>query len=316
MNSYIGKELNLSHCKLIVFSEEVAVNGIEKSIYSLINNVQIRPSTNLVISKFDAYSYLDNSKPALENLTSRYYEIFPSSGTYTGFTFDATIGDFFNNLVSNNTESYAILGGLNTTNNNLKNIKDINLIKSNNTTISGKRDAENIGLAVFKKDYLVGELNAEETICFSTIKNSINSFLITIKNPIKEDDFLDITIYPKKSLKAKINIINNSPLIDVSCKFEGKISSMTSNSDLLSDTNLNIISKYVNSYLEFMFYNYLYKTSTEFKSDINGFGKFALSNYKTMKEQSNFDWLNNYKNSTFKLNFETKIQSGMLLTKT
>lgn len=30
MNSYIGKELNLSHCKLIVFSEEIAFIRIRK----------------------------------------------------------------------------------------------------------------------------------------------------------------------------------------------------------------------------------------------------------------------------------------------
>ena len=51
MNSYIGKELNLSHCKLVVFSEEVATNGISNEIYTLINDVQIRPSTNIIVSK-------------------------------------------------------------------------------------------------------------------------------------------------------------------------------------------------------------------------------------------------------------------------
>ena len=51
LNSYIGKELNLAHCSVIIFSEEFAKEGISTEIFSLINNEEVRPSTNLVISK-------------------------------------------------------------------------------------------------------------------------------------------------------------------------------------------------------------------------------------------------------------------------
>ena len=47
MNAHMGKELKFSHCKLIVFSEKLAEKGISEHIYTLINNVQIRPSTNI-----------------------------------------------------------------------------------------------------------------------------------------------------------------------------------------------------------------------------------------------------------------------------
>ena len=38
LNSYIGKEINLAHCSVVVFSEEIAKEGISSEIYSLINN--------------------------------------------------------------------------------------------------------------------------------------------------------------------------------------------------------------------------------------------------------------------------------------
>ena len=49
-------------------------NGIASEIYSLINNEDVRPTANLVISKSTAYEYLNNSKPNLEKLTTQYYE--------------------------------------------------------------------------------------------------------------------------------------------------------------------------------------------------------------------------------------------------
>lgn len=110
MNTYIGKKLNLSHCKVIVFSEEIAIDGIAEQIYTLMNDTQIRPSAYIVVSKCDAKYYIENSKPILENLITKYYDVFPSSSNYTSFTSNSTIGDFFNNLESQTINPTAILG--------------------------------------------------------------------------------------------------------------------------------------------------------------------------------------------------------------
>ena len=212
MNSYIGKELNLSHCKLVVFSEEVATNGISNEIYTLINDVQIRPSTNIIVSKTDAKYYIESSKPSLETLPTKYYEIFPNSSKYTGYTSNATIGDFFNGLICSTCEPYAILGG--TIDSNIDNLKDYSSsdplnagnVKSNETSIFGKRGAENIGLAVFKSDKLVGELNAMETVCFSLMRNNVNGFLITIPDPMDDESYIDLYLFPAKDTKGNVDI--------------------------------------------------------------------------------------------------------------
>lgn len=204
MNSYIGKELNLSHCKLIVFSEEVASEGISDAIYSLVNDVQIRPSTNIIISKTNAKHYIETSKPSLESLPTKYYEIFPNSTKYTGYTSNVTIGDFFNCLSSNTCEAYGILGGV--IDENIDNLAEYSSkdplnfgdIKSNETSISGQRGSENIGLAVFKADKLIGELNAIETICFTTLSNQVNGFLITIEDPTDKENYIDVYLFPNR----------------------------------------------------------------------------------------------------------------------
>ena len=112
MNTYIEKQLNFSHCKLIVFSESVATDGISEEIYTLMNNVQLRPTTNIVISKTDAKYYIENSTTNLEILPTKYYEVFPNSSKYTGYSSNSSLGEFFNALKSNTTEPSAILGGI------------------------------------------------------------------------------------------------------------------------------------------------------------------------------------------------------------
>lgn len=110
MNSYTGKQLNLSHCKVIVFSEELAYEGISDEIYTLINDTQIRPSSNIIVSKTNAKYYIEKTKPELESLLPKYYEIFTNSSGYTGFMPNATIGDFFNALNCDTCTPIAILG--------------------------------------------------------------------------------------------------------------------------------------------------------------------------------------------------------------
>lgn len=113
LNTYIGKELNLAHCSVFVISKEFAQDGISSEIYSLINNEEVRPSTNLVLSTCDAYDYLKNSNPNLERLTTKYYETFSITDRFTGYISNITIGNFYNTLASKDEEATAILGGLN-----------------------------------------------------------------------------------------------------------------------------------------------------------------------------------------------------------
>ena len=291
VNGYLGKQINMSHCKAIIFSEELAIEGISDEIYTLINDTQVRPSSNIVVSKCSAKYYIQQTKPQLENLISKYYEIFTNSSKYTGYMPDATIGDFFNSLICKTCEPYAILGGVNLgssqssqNSNEIDSQKDYT-IKANSSSIQGENGAENIGVAVFKDDKLVGELNALETISFLNIQNELDRFLVSVPDPLNTNNYLDIYLTPINTTDIEIDTSSQSPYIKIKCKFSGRIYSMTEDSKYLSPEVLESISNSCNSYLESIFSDYLYKTSKDLKSDINGlrqicFKKFFL--YRTI----------------------------------
>lgn len=322
MNSYVEKQLNFSHCKLIVFSEAVAAKGISEEIFTLMNNVQIRPSTNVVISKTDAKYYIENSSTNLEILPTTYYEFFPTSSKYTGYVGNSTLGDFFNSLNSTTAEPSAILGGTIYSNVNdikyyvPKNPQDYGNMKSNESAISGERISENLGLAVFKDERLVGELNCFETACFSIIENRVDSFLITINDPQNNEKYIDLVLYINQSPHKKVKVINNTPYILLNCEFEGRVYSAKREENYLNEDSLKEISNAASKYIELQMYNYLYKTSKKFKSDINGFGKYARSQFLTTQEFNNYNWPENYQNSFFKVNCNVSIKSGYLITET
>ena len=318
MNSYLARKIDLSHCRNIIFSEDIAKNGISNYIYTLMNDVQVRPTSNIIVTTCTAYDYIKNSIPSLETSITRYYDIFPNSGHYTGYVSNASIGNFYNALVCNSCEPYTILGGLSsqTSTGSQSNVSSDSNIIAGSSSISGTRATENIGMAAFKHDKLIGELDAIETVCFHVLKNNINSFLVSVPNPNDKTNNIDLLITPKKSTKIKVDIVNGSPYIKIDASFNAKIYSMDENSNYLNQDTLTAISNSCSNYMQNVLLNFLYKTSIEFKSDINGFGKYALSDFSTNIDFKNYDWRNSYVNSVFDVNVNTTVNSGFLLNKT
>lgn len=108
-NSYLGKEVNLSHCKVLVISEELASEGISEYLYTLTNSIEFRTDSSIIISKCDAKSYLEYSAPQLDKISARYYEIAPSSSEYTGYTENITLNEFFSAVTDSFSEAAAVL---------------------------------------------------------------------------------------------------------------------------------------------------------------------------------------------------------------
>lgn len=130
----------------------------------MVNNIQVRPDTSIVVSKCMAKDFIENSEPDLESSLSQYYEITPKSNEYTGYTDYATIGKFYNNLRSDRAEAYAILGGLNNgedTNNSKtpSNSEKDSSITAGETSFKDKPASESIGIAIFKGDKLIRRIN-------------------------------------------------------------------------------------------------------------------------------------------------------------
>ena len=113
LNVYVEKNINLSHCKVFVFSQELAEKGISSELTELMNNSQVRPTSNLIISKCSAREYVQNSTSSLEKILTKYYDIFPKGSRSTGYTANITIGNFYNNLLTKSSGNLAILGNLN-----------------------------------------------------------------------------------------------------------------------------------------------------------------------------------------------------------
>ena len=181
------------------------------------------------------------------------------------------------------------------------------------TPLKTPANIENLGLAVFYGDQLVGELNNLETACHLMITNKLKTCKVTIPSPFQPGSAIDLKLTYNNETHNDVSFINNSPYITSMIDLNAEILSMTKNSEYLEEENLKQIEQQANHYLESHISEYLYKTSKNYHSDIAGFGKYAVSHFATWNDWTDYNWLNNYRNSFFHVKVKTNIRASHLL---
>lgn len=317
INSHVSKKINLSHCKEIIISEELAKKGIEIYLDTLINNPNLTTDAEMLISKCSAKEYIENVNPVFEVLLPQYYTDINNISDYAAFSSNMNLATFYTLLKDSYFQPYANLGNIS------KNSKSANIQDSINANftagdyeIDDKNPIQNIGFVAFNKDKLVGEFTGLDSLCFLSIINELEESTLTIPSPFEENSYMDLCITSCKKSKCSVDLNGTTPTIHVNVFFTGFGQSMDDNTSYSDEESTKKIKKAAEDYMRENMENFLYKTSSEFNSDICGFGRFAVKHYLTMEDWQNANWLDNYKNCKFDVNVSFNIKAGNIFSET
>lgn len=318
INTYVDKKIDLSHCKLLLLSEEIARQGISPIIYTLVNKIEIRPDCNLIISEIPDDEFVGTDKPSIQELLPKYYDVTTNTKIESGYTQNITLTDFYTNLKCSACEGTAIWGTVRNPkmkkNNTSSQSIGIDKASENITSIKDEPIIEILGLSAFKDDKFVGNLSGIETVCHFILTNELDTCSISVPSPFEDGNTLDLFIALNQKPKTKVILTNGSPFVKTQISLVAKILSFNNSTSNLTSDLIKQVEESAQSYLTDQIYQYLYKTSTEFKSDISGFGKFARKNFVTLQDWDSYNWLSNYSSSTFQVDLDFSIKSGYLLT--
>lgn len=325
LNDYLSKEVTLRHCKVLVFSEELVSESIFPYLNSLFNDVDLRPTCSIFISRSDTTSFLTASGTHFQGLTAKSYELTSESIRYNGYIANSRLGTFFSSVHDTFSQGFATLVSVNNSD-TTKQVSDlvpsINAIGSNSnsnhlageSTVNLNQDsAEHLGIAVFKRGQFVGELTALETLCHLFVTNKLDEAHVAIPDPFQNDQYLDILLSSKRKTKNKVRIINGSPFIQVDIALEAKLLSINSKEDYSSEEITQLIEDYASRYFKQNTLEYLYTTAKIYQSDIAGFGSKAASHFLFWDDWLEYDWLNRYQDAFFQVNVDFQVHSSSFL---
>ena len=325
LNDYLSKEVTLRHCKVLVFSEELVSESIFPYLNSLFNDVDLRPTCSVFISRSDTTSFLTASGTHFQGLTAKSYELTSESIQYNGYIANSRLGTFFSSIHDTFSQGFATLVSVNNSDtiqqtsdlvpslNAIGTDFDANHLAGESTINRNQNSAEHLGIAVFQRGQFVGELTAIETLCHLFVTNHLREAHVSIPDPLQNDQYLDVLLSPRRKTKTKVKIVNGSPFIEVDIALEAKLLSINSKEDYSKDEITQLIEEYATRYFEQNTLEYLYTTAKIYQADIAGFGSKAASHFLFWEDWLEYDWLNRYQDSFFQVNVDFQVHSSSFL---
>lgn len=328
-NGFVGKRIELSHAIVIVFSKEIAEKGISQYMYGIARGRQYRPSIYIAVSRTSAEDYLNSINPIQEVDPSKYLESLYSNFRFTGYTSSTQFFNFYTAMTSSAMQPTAVLAGVGK-------FKSSDEFKSKLSAFDGKKkrtptggeykagdipkvgdmESEIMGLAVFNGDKMVGELDGEETRSYLMVTGKYDQSYIIIPDPLAHDKYILLRVAQSRKPQHKVTFENGKLKIAVEVKLEGDFVSIQSGNNYESSDKMPIIEAAVSKLISSNISTLLKRTSTDFNSDIVGFGKCFRKTFLTNSEWDAFDWLHKYKDSTFTVSVDYKIRRSGLLIRT
>ena len=328
-NNLVSKKIDLSHAKTMVFSREVATEGIEAYINAFPRIREIRPNIEIIVSRDSAEEYIKAATPILEINPAKYYELTYDTFSFTGFTESTDLHSFSWKAKSGYQSPVATLAGVSKFNNSNEIDSSASTYKEKGRPFPLEGDykagdlpkvgdikAEIMGLAVFNHGKMVGELDGEETMFHLMVGGNYEHSYVTIPDPLKNDTVVIADVFQSRKPVSKIRFDNGKPVIDVKVSLEANIYSIQSGIEYENPKNTIILEKAYEDFILKGIEKYLNRTAQEFHSDICGFGKIVKGRFLTWDEWEKFGWPNRYKDSRFTVNTDLKIRRTGLMVRT
>lgn len=282
MTTISPRKIYIAHLRVVVIGESLAKEGIADSLDFLTRDPEARNDFFIVIAKetkaIDTLKILTN----LEKVPSvRLFSALEVSEKQWAPTTAVKVDKLISDLVSEG--RHPILTGL-------KVIGDpkIGETKKNVETILSPADLQYSGLAVFRKDKLIGWLSNEEGKAYNYINDNVKSTAGSVICP----DGGKITLKVIRShTKIKGSVRDDRPRIDIEVMTEANVAEVQCHLDLRNVETIENVEKWADQRAEELINKTITRVQQDYKVDIFGFGEaIRRSNPKDWKKlKENWD---------------------------
>lgn len=267
----ISSKLYFGDTQVVVVSETIAKeDGLLVITNFFLKDAEPRETISLVISQESTAKQIIEKKGTSESINSyEIKEILHKDAKVTASTM--------------NTELYEVF--------NILNAKGVSaVVPSFHITINhGQSAAEANGIALFKKDKMLGYLTAEESKYYLFITNAINGGILTLKTSDKEYENVSLEIsdsktkrsysYDKKKIKITINISTKVFLAE-----------LAGQTKMVTEKEIKKVQKMAEDKIIQNSMDVIKKVQADFNSDIFGFGQIIYNDNPKLWKKLQGDW--------------------------
>ncbi len=307
-----SRHVSFIHAKWVIFSEELAREGVDGYIAGFERFRETRPSMSVAVVRGSAEKFITENKAYTGGNISKSVELLLSQSDKTGIFPKVKIVDFHTAIISSYRCPIALYAGINEFN------YESNGAKAGNTgrkgllpgevPRSGISKRELAGMSVFKGGKMVGYLDAYETAAYLMIVGKYKNGMISIPDKYSPEHNIVFDIHKSRPNKVKAYIKDGKPVIDLTIELETEIYSIQSQINYESLELTHDLESQINDHLLESIRHTINKTQKELKADIFGFGENMAGNFFTIEKWEAYDWLSKYPDAIINLSLDSKIR--------
>lgn len=299
MTTVSPRKIYLAHLRMLVIHEAVAKEGIGQVLDFMSRDHELRTDYFVVVAKGTSAANTLKISTHLESIPAN--QMFSSLKTSekawaptAAITLDKLIAD----IVSEG--KHPVVTGL-----RIKGEQGIGESKKNVEEIASPAQLQYSGLAVFKKDKLIGWLNEVESKGYNFINDNVKSTVGIVDCPEGGKASLEV-IRSKTKVKGKLE--NGKPRIDANIRIEANVGEVQCYMDLTKIKTMDELEKIGGEKVQTFVEETIRKVQNEYKVDIFGFGEvFHRSEPKYWKKVKN-EWDQIFVNLPVHVNVDVKIR--------
>lgn len=325
INNFKSQSIVLTHTQTLIFSEELAREGLKEYIYMLVRSNHFRPNTYVCVTNKSSMEFLEKINPVQTYHLEKYFQLLFNKMT-SGSKGDLYLYDSYFRLLSAGNSFVLPYCAIN----EIK-IKDSSEEKkdsegsskkdeekeqekkektvpgrfSSNTddfainiiagqTISKSDNTSEIqGVAVFKDGNLISIFGRNEAIALQLITNSLPPTFLTLSNPYNPEKMITCYVASRKKPTIKVNCAKE-PEIFVDIKLEGDFVEVGEDDTFIE--NPLLFESYFELKTEELLNKFLNKI-IDLDSDICAFSEAAKSSFLTTVQWDEYSWQEKFSQS-------------------
>lgn len=302
LNASLPRKLNFSHAQIIVFSEELAKEGlIGEYIAPLSRFREIRRSAHVFVVKGNAIDFIKENKPVIGTTISKSFQVLAHTSENIGYFPNITLENFYEALKSPCGQAIAAMTSVNDLESFAEDgepwgtkYKTGGEYLAGQLPRAGQNKIEVWGTALFNGNKMVGELNGDETRFLLIARGEFKQGSFTMQDPQKPELIIPLDVRVSKKPQIDIDIKDKKPVIRLKVQLDA---------DLLAvQSMINYEQPELQSLLEQTFKKSvedgiatLIKKCQDLNADAFHFGDYAAKNFLTIDAFESYDWNSHFK---------------------
>ncbi|TFE25983.1 Ger(x)C family spore germination protein [Cohnella luojiensis] len=301
------RKIYVGQLQMLVIGEKLAKEGIGKLLDHISRDHEYRSDFYVIIARRAEAQDILKVFTALEKTpaTKMRASLEVSSkawGTSAAVKFD----EFISNVVSKGKEA-AVTG--------IRLIGDpkIGNDKANVEKILSPANLHYSGVAVFKKDKMLGWLNEDDSKGYNYTQGKIKSTVELVSCPKNKNKITVEILRNKKTMKAVME--DGKPVIHIRIKTEGVITDAQCRMDFTKPSSITLVERLTSSHIQNSVLSAVNTMQNKYKSDIFGFGEAVERKYPQYWEKVKIDWDKVFPTIRVNIRVESNIQKMFKTTK-